>query len=120
MPEKFKNAKLINLGLLALALWVGYSAVGMARNTLTLKKEARANEEKIAELTQKKAVLEAFIAELNSKEAVEREAKRRLNLKLPGEEVVVVVPEEKKAETPAKDTAFYAWIKKITIFFTGK
>lgn len=68
-----------------------------------MRKEAKDREEKIIELNQKKAELEAYIAELQSREAIEREAKERLNLKLPGEEVVIVVPEKDSPEEAPKN-----------------
>lgn len=57
--------------------------------------ESEETTKKIDGLKRKKQELEAALAEIQTKEAVEREAKARLNLKKPGEEVVVVVPEKK-------------------------
>ena len=94
MWPKIKNSIFLNIILLGLAVWAGLGAVKMAVQAFSLHKEAQDDQRKIEELSRKKTELEAYIAELQSREAIEREAKKRLNLKLPGEEVVVVVPEE--------------------------
>ena len=70
----------------------------MITQALALRREYKDQQQEIDTLSRKKGELEAYIAELQSREAVEREAKSRLNLKLPGEEVVVVVPKKKELE----------------------
>ena len=61
--------------------------------------------------------LEAEITFLKSDSALEREAKSRLNYKKEGEEVVVIVPEEKKftSNTPAYTSSFFWVIKQFFI-----
>ena len=61
----------------------------MMRDTIVLRREAREMEAKRAELLQKKSELEGHLGELDTSEAVEREAKARFNLKKQGEQVVV-------------------------------
>lgn len=87
----------------------------MGINALSMRRESEDVNHKITELQQKKAQLEAYLQELQTKEALERRAKERLNLKKPGEEVVVVIPAEKKEEsqTPAKISMW----EKIKQFF---
>lgn len=87
----------------------------MGVNALSMRRESEEVNQKIAELRQKKAQLEAYVEELQTKEAVERRAKERLNLKKPGEEVVVVMPPEKKEE-PQTHEATTTW-EKIKEFF---
>lgn len=84
-------ANLVFLGLVGL---VGFGTYNMVSRALALRGESKEAEAKIQELLRKKAELEAYALELESRQAIEREAKDRLNLKLPGEEVVVVVPEK--------------------------
>ncbi len=111
---KSKNKKrlVINGLLLALAIWAGWGATKMTWQAWELYQEAKDTEKQIAELAQKKEELESYIAELESRQGAEREAKARLNLKLPGEEVIVVVPEE----TKENQNNSFAWWKKIKEF----
>ena len=90
-----KKSFIINLILILLAMSVSYSAVRMVRNLFMVRTESKEITKKIEELKRKKQELELALAEIQTKEAVEREAKIRFNLKNPGEEVVVVVPEKK-------------------------
>jgi cell division protein FtsB len=113
MWAKIKNSIPLNILLLAAALWIGYSAYSLVGEALALRKEARDSQAKIKQLAHKKAELEAYIAELESRGAVEREAKARLNLKLSGEEVVVVLPEE---ISPGAEIQGSVW-KKLQMFF---
>ena len=87
----------------------------MAYQALSLHSELDSTQKKIEEVTRKKEELEHRIVELQTPEAVEREAKERLNLKKSGENVVVVVPEKK--EVSPKSNLEYFW-GKIKNFFT--
>lgn len=89
------------LFLVAVTLAAGYGAAGMVRSALVLRVETRVAEEKIKALIQQKKELEAAIAEIQTPQAAEREAKERFNLKKTGERVVVVVPSEEKKPTTA-------------------
>ncbi len=114
MRQRVKNYKsiLLNLLLFLALVWVGWGSYNMVRQAWVLRRESQDTEKQIAELAKKKEELEAYIAELESRQGVEREAKSRLNLKLPGEEVVVVVPEEEKKEETTSP-AFWDRIKKF-------
>lgn len=98
--------------LLALAVALSVPAFRMVRQALGLYRESINTDKKIQELSQKKEELEAYIARLGTPAAVEKEAKKRLNLKLPGEEVVVVVP-EKNSPKDLKPPSFFDRIKKF-------
>ena len=93
MWRKIKNSVLLNTLFLCLVVVVAVGAVRITRETTVLRREARKGEEEIVALTARKAELEARITELETPEAIEREAKEKLNLKKRGETVVVVVPE---------------------------
>lgn len=114
MRPKIKNYKSLALNLLLLLAltWVGWSALDMGRQAWALWREAQDARSQVEELARKKAELEAYIAELESRQGVEREAKSRLNLKLPGEEVAVVVKEEEKKEE-AGSAAFWNRVKQF-------
>ncbi len=93
---------------MAAAVVVGYSSYVMVRRALTLRNELHDLNVRAGELRQKGEVFEGSLNELKTPEAVEREAKARLNLKRPGEEVVVVVPG--KAEISATSSGAF-WEK---------
>lgn len=80
-----------------------------------LSKETTVAENKIAALKEKNQALQAKIVELDTPQAVEREAKDHLNLKMSGEEVVVVVPEQDQA-LPSAPHRFWDFIKKLFKF----
>lgn len=94
---------------LAVAVLVSWGSYNMVRQALTLRAESRNTGEKVEELLKKKQELEAYIAELEDPRTIEREAKERLNLKLAGEEVVVVVPPAEKK--PDEEGSLFTLIK---------
>ena len=82
----------------ALAVIASALAISAARIVIReqeIRRERRTVEERIQTLEAERKRLEEAILALGSPEAVERVAKEKLNLKQPGEEVVVVVPEFK-------------------------
>lgn len=81
----------INIILLVLLIAAGYAAYNLGYDAWQSWLESHSIKQQIEELTKKKNNLEAYLAELKTVEAVKREAKERFNLKLPGEEVAVVV-----------------------------
>jgi hypothetical protein len=74
----------------------GYSTALMVRQARLVYSQERSTAKKVEELIKKKQELEQYLARLQTREGIEREAKERLNLKKIGEEVVVVVPEPEK------------------------
>jgi len=109
-----KKSFIINIGLILLAIAVSYSAARMVRNAFIMRTQSAEMTKKIEELKQKKWELEAALAQIQTKEAVEREGKARMNLKKPGEDVVVVVP-EKKTNTPIEQSKGF-WATVISFF----
>lgn len=99
MWPKVKNSIALNLILLLLAALTAYGAFNLGRYGWELKKESGGVQKKIERLTQKKQALEKYRVEFETKEAAEKKAKERLNLKLVGEKVVVLVP-----QTPAANS----------------
>ena len=110
MWVKIKRSVVINFFLLSLTLLIGYGALRGVLQALELRKEAKGKEKKIEELLEKKVELERYLAELENAEVVKREAKERLNLKEPGENVVVVVPVEEET-SPTEPVAGNFWAK---------
>lgn len=120
MWQYLKTSVFVNALLLAFAVFLAYKAALMAGDVMRVRKEAEDTQKRIAELTHKKQELEQYLAELETAQAIEREAKERLNVKRPGEEVVVVVPEQKKeerVEEARNDTFWESFRKKIRSFF---
>ena len=97
--------------LIIIAAGASYSGARMVREALLLQRESADMRAKIEQLKIKKKELEAELAEMQTKEMVEWEAKERMNLKKPGEEVVVVVPEKKEAATVAPATNWWVQLK---------
>ena len=114
MQKNLKNSLLFNAGLFLLMLILAYASYGVVRQAIGLKKEASDTSQKITELTGKKQDLEEKIAELQTQQARERTAKERLNLKNPGENVVVVVPSEKNN---ASSTQSFGWWDRFKNFW---
>lgn len=115
MLDKAKKSITANIVLVILVFIVGYSAFNVIKQALGFRQEAKNAEEKVRELTAKKEELEAYLAELETPEAIEREAKERLNLKKIGEEVVVVVPKEEKGPSPSNPSFW----ERVKSFFAG-
>lgn len=90
MWRRIKNSLAINVLLVFVTVAVLISVSRMARDALTLRTEALAGQERIAALRARKAALETRLAELQTPEILEREAKEKLNLKNRGEIVVIV------------------------------
>lgn len=109
-----KKSFIINIVLLSLAIIISYSATRMVRNAFVMQTQSAEMTKKIEELKEKKEQLTAALAEIQTKEAVEREGKARMNLKKPGEEVVVVVP-EKKTNVPIGQPMSF-WSRFISLF----
>jgi len=104
----------LNILLILICVVISYSASRMVHNAFATKTQSAEMTAKIEELKETKQKLEARLAELQTKEAVEREAKERLNLKKPGEKVVVVVPEKK--DSAASTPPLTLWEKIISFF----
>lgn len=99
--------------LVTVAAGISYSASRMVRDAFVLREQSAEITQKIEELTKKKHELETYLAEIQTKEAIEREAKSRLNLKKPGEKVVVVVPEKKETAIVAEPQNWWTKIKRF-------
>lgn len=110
MWKFIKRSIFINILLFIFAALVLYGALGMVKQAVEFWREAENSRLQIRGLTQKKEELERYLEEIRTPQVIEREAKERLNLKLPGEEVVVV-PEERPREPVADPRGFLKRIK---------
>ena len=109
-----KKSFFVNIVLILIAVAISYSAARMAQNALNARAKSADMTQNIERLKVKKQELEVLLTELQTKEAVEREAKERLNLKKPGEQVIVIVPEKK--ESPPLEQPMSFWEKFILFF----
>ncbi len=91
--HNFLAHPLVVAGLVVAAIFLTVSSVRIVLRARTILAEQKALEASRLELEQKKHDLEAKLKNSNSPEVVERMAKEKLNLKNPGEEVVVVKTE---------------------------
>lgn len=114
--KKFLRNPVMLLAALFLLGWFGIQFWGVAQKAYALYEERKRLEAKLALLQQKKAELETGLSRFQSEAYLEREAKRRLNLKKPGEQVVVIVPEEKKG-TVAAPRSFWKYLGALFLFW---
>jgi len=118
--KKVKNSILFNVFLLALVFLVGYGSFRAVRQATNLKKESQEDKQKIDDLLRQKGELEEKIAELQTRESLERTAKENLNLKNPDENVVVVLPPERQnapATSSPEETRKNGWWGSVKEFF---
>lgn len=108
-----RNPIFINVFLLVLAAVLGYAAFSMAKQAVLVMREATSVSDSLEKLEAKEKKLELAHAELDRPEAVEREAKERLNLKLPGERVVVVVPDNEDGDSDPGSNNFWSRIRSL-------
>ena len=99
-PNLWSSAPVAAL-LIAIAAFLAVSSVRIVRRAIGIQRERATLDARIRELQAERERLRQAIASLGSPEAVERLAKERLNLKRPGEEVVVVTPPAKPAPSEA-------------------
>lgn len=101
---------------LILTIFFGPRIYGTIKNNFELGGRINELQKTIKDLEDKNANLGKFIANFKKPEYIEKEAKTRLNLKKPGEKVVIIVEEEiKKTEGEVKKKWF--GIEKIKEFW---
>lgn len=120
MWPRIKNSIAANLVLLLVAFMTAYGALNLARYGWGLRNESREVQKRIEELVKKKQELDRYRAELETKEAAEKRAKERLNLKLPGEKVVVLVSQNSAAgpESFRQASGFFRIWSQVRNFFS--
>lgn len=89
-------------------------ALSLIRSAAQVLRDSAAARARFADLTAEKERLEEEIYERTQESAIRYQAKARLNLKNPGEEVVIVVSEDEPADT-AEPSDFW---QKIREFFS--
>lgn len=84
------NSKIFTLLLSVLSVWILFSVISAEIQKAEVKKEETAVQTKITGMKQDNDMLGIYIKSFENKEFLEKEARFRLNYKLPGEEVVLV------------------------------
>ncbi len=81
--------------------WGGYNK---AHQAFIAFREKRARDERLLVLEERSNALGEELQKFDNTAAIEREAKERFNLKRPGEKVVVILSDERPAETAAGES----------------
>lgn len=107
--------------LFLVALLLSVSAFRISKRTHAIESETKSVEERIKKLQAENAALAESAESANSPETVERRAKEKLNLKRPGEEVVVVTPAGSTASSSEGDENFFSrffsgWLGEVARF----
>ena len=105
--EKLIRSPLTLIIGVVLLIAVLYNIWIVTSRLLTLHFETVNLEAKIAEIQKKNESLKKDIEDANSAGFFEREGKSRMNLKRPGEEVVIVVPEKKMESEKTDEGGFW-------------
>ncbi len=116
MWHRITRSLSINMALGVLAFLSLVSAASLMRQAIQISRDSATAARRLDELTAHKKELEAAIRTAGMEEAVRYKAKARLNLKNPGENIVVVLPDKK--EIPPAGGGESVWWKRITSFFS--
>lgn len=114
---RIKKSLLFHIILAGLAGALFYGFFHILLQAAFLYRVSESVDQNIRALTQKKEELEAKIKELETNEALERNAKESLGLKKPGEEVVVVVPGKKNVQSVSSPQPRIGVWERIKQFF---
>ena len=117
MWKRIINSLSINALLGALAVVCALSAVSIARQAIQISRDSVGASARLEELMAKKKELESRIREQEMDEVVRYQAKARFNLKNPGENIVVVLPDTK--EIPPDGAGDHSLWERIKSFFAG-
>lgn len=96
--KKISNIEFRKLSILTLLIlvigWLGVAAFREAKRNLEIKKEANRLGQEIKSLEERNKELAQTIESFKNEEVIEKEARERLNLRKPGEKLVVIVSPE--------------------------
>ncbi len=110
LGRAFRSQWVALLGILVM-VWVLYQFIGVFQGAYDLEKEFSTAEVKKNLFEKRNQELTQSLQKFDNPEFLEREAKDRLNLKNPGEEVAVIVPEQQSTSSPATGKGFWGRIK---------
>lgn len=84
------NSKFLTVFLLILSVWILFSVISAEIEKDEVKKQNAAIQTKITDISQNNRLMEGYIKNFENQKFLEKEARLRLNYKLPDEEVVFV------------------------------
>ncbi len=99
-----------------LMVWALYQFVGVFQGAYNLEHEFSTAEAKKNLLEKRNQDLTQSLQKFDNPEFLEREAKDRLNLKNPGEEVAVIVPGQQATISSPAEKSFWSRIKNLFPF----
>ena len=117
MWNRITHSLSINAALAVLAVFCFVSAASLARQAIQISRDSAAAARRLDELTAHKKELEAATRAAGMEETIRYKAKARFNLKNPGENIVVVLPDKK--EVPADAAGDNSLWERIKSFFGG-
>jgi len=94
------------VGLIVVAVLLVFGLAKNLQHLSTKGDQADSLEARLSALQEENKKLENDIVTFSTEEALEMEARKRLNLKKEGEEVVVIVPKEGQPYEPLSDAEF--------------
>lgn len=97
-------------GVLVMA-WVLFQFIGVFQSAYDLEREFSAAAAKKSSLEKRNQELIQLLQKFDNPEFLEREAKDRLNLKNPGEEVAIIVPEQQATSSAQAEKGLWGRMK---------
>ena len=88
------NSRITQIGIVIIALMVGYSAYTRYEIAMEMKERREVAEAEVKALEERKNTLEDQVEYLSSERGQEAEMRRQFDVALPGEQVVVIVEDE--------------------------
>lgn len=108
--KKFVTSPLTVLVLFILVSFLGYRLFTVWQVYRDLSNNDARLEKKLSFYQSENEHLQEEVKIANTPEAIERDGKARLNMKLPGEKVVVVVPPSVASGTVPSESSFWMWL----------
>ena len=105
----------IAVGLIALIVFLSKPVWGVYQKERAVRAEERETREELETLLARKVFLEAEVARLSSGRGIEEEVRTKFPVSRPGEEVIVVVDEERIATSSANPSSGF-W-NRLRAFF---
>ncbi len=116
MWHRITRSLSINVALGVLAFLSLVSAASLMRQAIQISRDSATAARRLDELMVHKKELETAIRAAGTEEAVRYKAKARLNLKNPGENIVVVLPDKKEIPPAPGDATM--WWERMANFFS--
>ena len=97
------KVKLLAVLLVATAGFLSYEVYAVSLERYQINKQSSTVSAKLQELNEKNKDLKALVARLQDKAFLEKEARKKLNYQLPGEQSVIITQQTPQAPTTEKE-----------------